>query len=234
VSSEVPPAKVVKIDEWKVEAIPSYAPSREGRLEREGDSVFSAEINEVLIRKDNKRLNQLFGQKQPFKVEWTFNATNLITGAAVPVEVGKGTASDKVILEKVINSLGNTDVKVNFPNQDAHAVFEIVASANMTDSNGNTGTVQRRFSSHYIALTPETSDDELLSLIASVTGMPAEPLLNASKIDGLDENETSPRAITSRRARMLRLLVMRAAADQVITLDELRDLIKSAKFFRSP
>ena len=67
-----------------------------------------------------------------------------------------------------------------------------------------------------------------------MTGMPAEPLLNASKIDGLDENETSLRGDTSRRARMLRLLVMRAAADQVITIDELRDLIKTAKLLRSP
>jgi len=233
VDGSAPVTKVVKVSEWRLEAVPSYAPSRGGELEREDNSVFSAEINEVLIRRDQKRLEQLFGQGRPFEVAWSFTATNLTTGANVPVEVGKGAALDKVIVERMSNSLVGTDIKLSFPDQDAHAVYEVIATANMTDSNGNKGTVRQRFWNHFIALTPETSNDEtLISLIASLAGVPADQLLKASKMEDLHEDEASMRNVNSRRGRMLRLLIMRAAEDKVVTLDELRDLIKTAKFFR--
>jgi hypothetical protein len=226
-----PPIKVVKVSEWKLESMPSYAPRRGGKLQREDDSVFSEEINGVLSKRDDKRLKQLFGSNRPFQVEWSFKATNLITGADVPVRVGKG-ATNEVVVEKVPNSLGVTDIKITFPAQDSHAVYEVVATANMTDSYGSKGTVHQRFWSHFLKLTPGTASEEtIISSIAYLAGVPADQLSKASKIDDVGEDETSMRKVSSRRGRMLRLLVMRAIADNVITLDELRDLIKTAKLF---
>ena len=229
-----PPAQLLKVRQWQLDAAPRYAPVRGGKISPEDDSPVVEELNAAIRRGNVARLKELFGKSQPFQVEWSFKATNLTTGATVPVTVAEVAAPTEVHVKLLPGNVPMGRIQVTFPEQPANAIYELVAIVKMTDTLGTTGEEKHRVWSHVLSDEVENEIVEsLLPTVATLAGVSADELVEASNLDV--QAEDYPHIENSRFvvARMLRLVAMRAAADKRITVAELHSLIRGAKLFES-
>jgi hypothetical protein len=230
------PGSVQRSSQWRIEAAPAYAPVRAGKASPEDDSPFAEALDDILQNGNKQRLTDLFGTAAPFRVNWSFRATNVTTGKQVPVQRGdKATPTDvRVDIVQGESLIGAVDV--SFPAEPANAVYELIATAKMRDSFGLVGTVQQRISSHVITHSdPRQLAPSMVHTAASLAGVPPDELDAASQLGGpvIDHQDDSPKVVDPRtsRARTVRLLALDVSQDQQITLDELRRLVQGAKRF---
>jgi hypothetical protein len=94
-----------------------------------------------VTRRDAARLASLFGSEQPFQVQWIFSATNIATGATVPVRVG-GNSESEVNITMPPSAIPNSRLMARFPAEPAGQLYELIATATMNDSFGMSGSVQ--------------------------------------------------------------------------------------------
>ncbi|MCI0426808.1 MAG: hypothetical protein L0Z46_02170 [Nitrospiraceae bacterium] len=228
----MPTPQLLKVSQWELEVTPGYAPVRMGTISREDDSPIAEKLNEVLRRGGAEQLEQLFGSSQPFAVEWSFVATNLTTGANVPVKVDQTAEETEIRVELLSGKVPKGRIKIWFPEQPANHIYELTATERMTDAFGGTGDIQHRLWSH--VFTNETADglvEVALSVVAAEAGMPANELKEASSLE-VQPDDRRPRDARFRQARMVRLLARRTAQDMHINVGELRSLIRTAKLLK--
>jgi hypothetical protein len=220
--------RLIRVPEWELSVDPQYAPVREGKPSPEDESAPSEELNSILMRRDAARLRGLFGSEQPFQVQWVFEAANVVTGQSVPVRVG-GTGESEVSITLLPSAIPDSRLNVRFPAQPEGALYELVATATMTDTFGMRGSVQHRVASHVVTSRPDGNlADSLVSAAANIAGVNPD-VLAGGRLDmsaGDERLENDPRA---RRARLVRLLALRATEDNHVTIDELRRVVQAAK-----
>lgn len=223
-------AELQAVSQWSLDVKPAYAPLRDGKVSREDDSAASEELNATLRAGTAARRNELFGAAQPFSVNWSFEARNLSTGAVVPVRVGQAPGAGEVRVDLSGEGLPDERVTATFPNVPG-AVYELVATARMTDTFGLTSTVEHRLWSH--AITGASADALVGALLPSLApnADAGRRLVEASTLD-LAPDDRAVRDPQRRRARMLRLLAMQAADDNVVTIGELQQLTAGARAFQ--
>ena len=114
----------------------------------------------------------------------------------------------------------NGQIKVNFPEQSANTIYELIATAKMTDTYGMIGETQHRVWSH--ALSGETEArlaEAVLPAAAGLAGVSSNDLMAASQLEK-PRREGFVDDSRSRRARLVRLFAMRAAEDKHINVAE--------------
>ncbi len=226
------PAQLMKVSQWQLEATPLYAAMRGGKVSPEEDSPLAEELNDVISKGEIPRMNKLFNSTQPFKVEWSFQATNLITGATVPVKVGRTTAPTEILVEMLPGKVPNGLIKITFPEKPVDSIYEVIVTANVTDTLGIKSEAQHRVWNYVLSSQADNkSVEEILTSAANLAGVSSTELVAASKLDGLSGNDQTMKDTKFRQARTLRLFTISASEDKRITLDELRSLVNGAKLF---
>lgn len=232
--------QTMKAGLWEVQIVPRYVPLREGEPAGEEEAKPLEGVNEALATGDAAEISKIYGSEQPFSVQWSFQATDLSTGATVPVKVGEKAASGEISVEVrqgLSGAVRDGALALAFPREPggADTIYEVVATARVSDPFGLTGEVQHRVWSHLLSSeAPEQLADALLPAVAEATeatGMPPD-LVAASKLDNPEAND--PLGIEherSRRARMVRVAALQAAADQRVTIGELQKVIGGAMQF---
>ncbi len=233
VELQVSPAQLLKVGQWQLDAAPRYASLKEGRVSPDDDSPFAQALNDTLRSADDARISALFGSEQPFKINWSFSAVNLTSGASVRVRVGKKISKTQASVEFLPNKIPNGSIKFTFPDQPSGDVYELTATAAITDNFGATGKIQHRIYSHVLSdNTPSELVEKILPMLAAHAGLSAREFMMYSTFDKLAIQNRGLRNSKSARARSLRLFTMRAAADKRITVAELRGLIQIANLFK--
>ncbi len=230
------PGSVQRSRQWRIEAAPSYAPVRAGKASPEDESPFAEALNDVVRTGNKQRLSELFGTAAPFRVNWSFRATNLTTGKPVPVRRGANATPTDVRVDSNQGGSLQSTLDVTFPQQPANAVFELIATAKMRDPFGVGGTVQQRISSHVITQADARElARTMVQTAATLAGASPDDLDSASDLGApvIDHEDDNPRVVDlqTSRAQMVRLLALDASQDQRITVDELRRLVQGAKQF---
>jgi hypothetical protein len=236
---ETPPT-LRRVSQWQLDVVPGYAPMRDGKVSPEDEAPFSEKLNEVIHRYNAEEMEELFGSSQPFKAEWTFEATNLTKHVEVPVIVGQvhGDApTTDVHVEFLTSNMPSGSILVTFPDQPSKSLYRLTASAEITDMFGNKGYIQHRVWSHILSDEGKTDFDEaILMTVADLAEVSADDLRKAWSFDDLSSVASdgpiakfSPLVI----GRMLWLATMYAIRDGRITIDELSRLIRGARLFGS-
>jgi hypothetical protein len=231
---------VSRVREWQLSTVPVYGPLKgaDVSIEDAGESI--DELNEAVLTGNRRRLQEVFGTDQPIQITWSFQATNLTTGALVPVQTSPP-ASDlpsgkartlpqrHVHVRLLPGRVPNGTIRVSFPTQPRNVVYGLLATATLTDSNGMTATLQRPLWSHVLSGNPESLADFALRAAADLAGVPQDELVAAAST--LDDDRPSTDS-GSRVARMVRLTAMEAAKDGHVSIDALNRLIRGAIQFR--
>jgi len=231
-----PAVNAVKAQQVTLDLIPTYAVLREdGTPAREEESPLVSALNESVRKtiQDNNltAYKPLFGVDVPFRVvSWTYKAVNLVTGEEVPVrEVSEGTdAADtgEVRVTRGTGNVSNGNLKVLFPKQTPHAVYELQLTATMTDTNNYTGKFEHRLWSHFIRV-PKTEENinNFLKMVAERAGASYDQLALLWQARG---NQIVLNSQT-RRARIFHTLGLQSVEDEKVKLDELQALTRAAK-----
>ncbi len=120
-------------------------------------------------------------------MDWSFEATNLIIGKAVPVVTDGGASSTDIEVVLLKDEIPNASIQITFPEAPEDTIYEVVATATFRDTLGNEGEVQHRVWSYVLAA--EDSDalvEALLTTAAVVAGISPDDLTAASNLEGVD------------------------------------------------
>jgi hypothetical protein len=226
-----PPRAVQEVRRYDLRLATGYAPLRHGRPAAEEGSPVSERLNEAL-REGESAWPALFGPGPPITTGWSFIATDLTTGARVPVVVGAAARPEEVRVEIPAGLLPGERIAVTFPTQPAGHLFEVVATAKSRDVFGARGEAQHRLWSFVLAgAVPESLVESLLPTLSSQAGRAAsEWTAMAAKPPGA--NPASAEESENRRARILRGRLLQAAADRQVTVEELAALLRFAERLR--
>ncbi len=223
---------VKRTREAQLSAAIQYAMRKEGRVSMEEGSPFVERLNEVVARGDEKDLNPIFGTNQPFEIVWTFEATNLRTGASVPVGTRTAAATKDaatIVVNDVPAKFSKQTIRIAFP-EGTDEVYEVRAKAKVTDVFGSASEIEHRVWSHFIADgTGAAIVRPLLPTVAAAAGVAAEDLLAAASLGKLPLNDPRLRDPKVRRGLVVHNFAMQAADDARISIGELGSLISGAK-----
>jgi hypothetical protein len=227
-----PPSRAVQeVRRYDVRLSTGYAPMRDKRPAAEEGSPVSERLNEAL-REGQDAWPALFGSGAPITTAWSFTATNLTTGARVPVVVGAAASATDVRVEIPSAALPGERISVVFPSRPAGHLFEVVATARSRDVFGARGEVQQRFWSYVLTgAVPESLVESLQPTLSAQAGLSnGEWTAMATRPAG--PNPAAADETGNRRARILHGRLMQAAADRQVTVEELRALLRFAERLR--
>lgn len=229
--------RVMRASQAQLTAAIRYAMHKDGRVALEEGSPFVERLSEVVGKADKKGLTDVFGTDQPFKIEWTFEAIDVRTGASVPVatpsapSVAKGRAA--VAVSDAAANYPSQAIQIVFP-EDPNGVYEVRATANVTDAFGSTTKTEHRLWSHYLTDGTRASIVKpLLPTVAAAAGIAAEDLMAATSYGVLPLNDPRLRDPKVRRALIVHNFARQAADDKRISVDELTSLISGARLVGS-
>ena len=226
-----PPRAVREVRRYDLRLTTGYAPLRHGRPAAEEDSAVSERLNETL-REGDDAWPALFGSGPPITTGWSFTATDLTTGARVPVVVGVAAGPSEVRVEIPTSPLPGETVSITFPSQPAGHLFEVVATAKSRDVFGARGDMQQRVWSYVLTgAVPESLVESLLPTLSSQAGRPAGEWA-AMAARPLGPDPASAQETENRQARILRGRLLQAAADRQVTVEELDALLRFADRLR--
>jgi hypothetical protein len=230
-----PPDQLKKVSQWQLQVTPVYALFKDGQAYLEDDSPVAEELNEMISRGDALRLKEFFGSGRPFSVEWSFEAKNLATGGKVPVNTAGNAASTEVQVQILRDESLTEGLKITFPEEPENALFELIVTARMKDTLGNTSEVQHTLWSHALVDRDENKlVGYIIPTVAVLAGVSPDDLLAAGRLDlQADESGRTPPDSKYTVAQMLRLIAMQAAEDGRISVSELASLIRGARLFGS-
>jgi len=228
------PASVQRVGQWQFDILPVYAPLRGGRVSLEDESPFAKVLNQMVYRGKKSQILKSFGSQHPFRVKWTFKATKLSTGRKVPVRINQKARSSEISVRLSTAPQGRIPrgrVTVNFPTTSSGAIYKLIARGQITDTFGTKRNFQHVLWSHALS----DQDRKKLAaavrpVIASIAGISTNRLAAALRLKKELAAKTENRL--TRRTRILEMMTIRAAEDSRITIEELSQLIRSAKAFK--
>jgi hypothetical protein len=233
-----PNLNVMRAGTVRLSVLPLYAMRKDGRPSLEEGSPFVERLNEVLKRDDEGETRALFGTPTPIKAAWTFEATDVVTGRPIPVITADSTAAAAtpgaaVQVVAYPGKIPNESVQISFPS-DPNGIYEVRATATMTDVLGSTIQTQYRAFSHFLAdATKEGIVTSLVPSVAAAADVPSDVVAGVLKLGPLPLDDARRRDPQVRRAMLLHNFSLQVADDGRITLDELQSLIKGAKSLTS-
>ena len=224
--------KVMRAADVRLTVTPQYAMRKDGSASLEDGSPFVERLNEVLAQGGETEKKALFGTPAPIKVDWTFAASDLVTGRPIEVATSATTAAKSGSAVQAVLLPGkypSENVQIVFPD-GSDAVYEVLATATMTDAQGMTSRTQHRVSSHFLAeASPEGLLTPLIPAVAATVGVSADSVTAALKGTPLSPDDQRRRDPQVRRATLLRGFSRQAAEDGRITIGELQALIRGAR-----
>jgi hypothetical protein len=228
-----PDLKVMRAGSVQLSVLPQYAMSKDGRASLEEGSPFVERLNEVLARGDGDETRAVFGGLTPIKVEWTFEAIDLVTGRPVSVSTAEAAVTAKpgttVQVAAYPGKSPNGAVQISFP-AEPDGLYEVRATAAVTDVLGSTNRTQHRAFSHFLTdATPEGLVAPLIPAVAAAAGISGDAVSAATKPAPLALDDARRRDPRIRRSLLLRSFSFQAAEDGRVTPDELESLIRGAK-----
>ena len=233
-----PGLKVKRAGQMKLTAVPLSTMLKDGSAAIEEGSPFAEKLSEVLERGDDGETKRIFGTTQPLRITWSIKATNLATGAPVPVEMGKPGVglkdSDSVqVFEVPGRNHHNEAVEIHFP-ESPKEIYELRATAKVTDVFGFTSENEQKIWSHFLVAGNRAEvAKSLLPAIAAAAGVPAKDLMITEKLGILPTDDPRLRDPKIRRALIVRNAALQGADDARINLDELESLIRGARLLQN-
>ncbi len=215
---------------WEVDMTPVYAPLKEGEPSIEEESPIAEELHEAIRKRNPERLAKVFGSSQPLTIQWSYAATNLITGQAVSVTTNASANPAAVRVAITDGPIPSGTLRITFPNQSKPDLYELVVTATISDTLGNTGSFSERIWSHYLGGTASgRMANPLLQVIAALGGLSPQDVVAA--LTPLDDDTAVQIAINERLRQLhtLRLFAEEAAEDQVVSFEEFSGLLGMAK-----
>ena len=80
-------------------------------------------------------MRRIFGSTRPISARWKFEATNLTTGAFVPVKVGQSRGPDEISIKLMPTDLvPEGSIRMLFPSGREGATLELRATVEMMDT----------------------------------------------------------------------------------------------------
>lgn len=232
ITTSPPPNEVLllRTKQWEINLTPIYAPLLDGKLAYEDDSPIGEELNEVIRENDPERMTQVLGSSKPFTIQWSFAATDLITRQPVAVKTSGPADPAGVRVTMPEGQVSNVTLQITFPEQPKPGLYELVATATITDSLGNSGSFSERIWSHFLG-GPTTAQiaNQLLQLIGALSGLPAEEISsNVAQADS-EMPVMWAQETRARQLQTLRVFVEQAVEDQVVSFKEFSGLLGMAK-----
>lgn len=233
-SKSDPPTPVMSAQHWEIEVGPRYAPLKDDRPSPEDESPLEERLREVLLEGDRERMLRVFGSEQPFAVDWSFKAINLVSGNEVPVTIGREASTREVSVRLEDGIVPDGVLQVVFPEPSAGATYELTASVNMTDTLGTEWQIQHKLYSHILSVEPtEKVLDDIVRTVADLAEISPDELISAASFFIDPEDASAQEDLFSTGARIVRLRSLYAAQDQRMTIGELSGILRVAKLVRN-
>lgn len=229
-TADAPPSQLRRIETWKLEVSPFYAPVRDGEASREDDSPVAEQLTEAALARDPEEREELFGEERPFEVSWSFVAREVPTGRRIEVSGPDGTISGAPISVRTVDEgVGpGMAVEVDFTSAPQGVVYEVMAKATVSDTLGLAGSTTFEVSSHGLSGPPrlvELSVD--LALPPSLP--PDDRAIELARQEVLEDVPSiDPEDARGRRARVMYATALEDAADGVVTIEELGNIVNLA------
>jgi len=226
----VPPAlRLVSARVWEVSASAQYAPIRQGKPSPEDESDLADAVNDLLVRVAKADDAMAPGNPDMFRITWTFSATDLVSGANVAVKVGKPENSDSIFVEHLVSPKSWPRFRITFPSTANGRMYEVVAKAEVVGTLGGKAASFERTVSNLFVASDQRSElvGNVISLVALDAGLSSREVETLTDLSRTVDPRSAqrPRYV---RARVLALRARRMAADERISVGELRALRRLA------
>jgi hypothetical protein len=217
------PSGLAAVARWDFRLDTEYGTRRRGRVTEDDQSLVLEALGDALERRGAAALT-LFGTETPLETAWSFAATELASGSAVPVAVGRAARPDEIAVEIAAGD----SVRIRFPSSRPGAVYEIAATARTRDVNGVTG---ERVHVFWSVLLSDASPDVLAAYVfESLAGETKRSRETLRSLAADRPGVAGTAAETARRrARVLEQRTRLYTLDGSITVDELRTLARMAR-----
>jgi hypothetical protein len=222
--------KLARLQELQFQLHPGYAAYKGTEVMTDKASSFASEVNQAIVKNEQKKLEDIFKSAEPFTIAWTFEATNLSTGKPVPVYTDNKPGSEGVQIELLSGKLRNDSLKVEFLSPGSTGIIECRAKASVADTKGKTAIVERRLWSHGFQSTINTID-ECASLVQTLTGLKDRSMLIAPHLNSKPQEISLPLDVKTRRAHIMNAYLRATLRDRQVTIEELRNIIRALKKF---
>jgi hypothetical protein len=231
----VPPKLQLKqADSLSIDAVPRYSLLRNGSVSFEEGSPFVERLNEILSDGRSADLQRVFGEAEPIHVRWSVRASSLLTGTTVEVlenakrskTAGTGTIQIAIAEGKARDG----PVTITFPPEIPDDIYEVVVTANVTDSFGSSYSVDQTVWSHFLS-DGKGADlvRKLLPVIATQTNVSEDRLSAGVGVTIESAEDPRIRDPNLRRSQVLFNYALQAAEDGQVTVDELTALFRGAR-----
>ncbi|HCF74916.1 MAG TPA: hypothetical protein DES72_14215 [Gammaproteobacteria bacterium] len=177
---------------------------------------------------------RVFGSEQPFAMDWSFKAINLVSGNEVPVTIGREASTREVSVRLEDGIVPDGVLQVGFLEPSAGATYELTASVNMTDTLSTEWQIQHKLYSHILSAEPtEKVLDDIVRTVADLAEISPDDLISTASFFIDPEDASAQEDIFSTGARIVRLGSLYAAQDQRMTISEFRGILRVAKLIRN-
>ncbi len=143
-----------KVKKYQLQVKPLYAPMKENKIAAGEDLPYTEELNQIVMGSNERAIRKLFGKRRPTKITWRYEAVDLMSGKAIKIKAKKRTRAKRkkftVTCPRSSSVLSN--IEINFPKKDKGKFYLFVATATITDTFGNTSTVNYPVYSHFIPM----------------------------------------------------------------------------------
>ncbi|MFL5563431.1 MAG: hypothetical protein ACJ79K_18345 [Gemmatimonadaceae bacterium] len=228
---------LMRSNDWTVEIQPQYAAIDDDNFESpEDESPVARELN-AAINSDSagpigRAQATLFGANNPFIIDWTFAATELASGKAIPVHVGTGAMWQGIFIDTGRSGGSKFQALVHFP-ETGHNVYRVDGMGTLRDIFGLSAQVRFTVWSHFIQAPADSGALQLLAFARVLAGVSSEEFAQAlsatsSAVDPTPTvmRDTSAGALQRRvRAEYALVRSHQAVSDGYITQQELIDLV---------
>lgn len=158
-----PPGKPRVIKETEFTLLPYYTGLKDGKPSIEEESPITEELNEAIAKSNKQKIIEYFGEPAPFRIDWKFDAFEVISKKSIQIDMTGKTNSDKISIQLKRTNFDQNVVSIKFPQVDK--LYLIKAKATITDNYGKRGVSEFVFWNYYSTI----SKDELFAFINSNT-----------------------------------------------------------------
>jgi hypothetical protein len=219
------PAPIVRATRMTIKGTASYAPLVKGRLGREEESAYAAALTAALAKPT--ATSRVFGSKAPVRLKWSFAARDLTRNAAVPVVVNAFPKAGTIAV-RTTRTGGKLAAAVTFPSKRAYA---LTARISMKDRFNLTGTAETTISNVVLASTNKQQFVRaLLQTAAALVGTSDADLVRLAELEPSNADETI-RDDRLERAQAVVAAARDVVRDRIVTLPELRVLVRAARLY---
>ena len=225
---------MLEVGEWQIKTQPLYAGIKDGRISPDDETYWSEELNRALETRDVASMRRILGSTRPISARWKFEATNLTTGAFVPVKVGQSRGPGEISTKLMPTDLvPEGSIRMLFPSGREGATLELRATVEMMDTFGTKGQATATIWYLVVAVdnTPASIHKSLLTA-SQLADVADRDLVGLSQIDRLRQGPTAVDAVHD-RARVVRAFAPSAASDNRVSVGELRALVRAAERLRA-